>query len=305
MIDFRILILTNSNSDLTKLKFKDFKIINIISLEFIELCKKSFTREDEFLNKINDEYKNDAVERYALIHKEQTLKFGVKKLYSIHNFLILMFPSTLSIEYILDYQIVQSDIRYLSSYHIDRKNYDKDEFLTFDDSNIDNINKYIERYYETYLNVNYVKFSIQHYLNAFDSNYVHFSFVAFCISLESITNGTSELLYRIARNIAIICGKDIKTSNIVFKNIKKIYTLRSKIVHGSDFSDEIVFDYMTYLQSICSKTLIELISHNVNNIDDLNNKITELGFGDRNKISENWNEIKINEKIDNIIYKTL
>lgn len=248
MKDFTIFILGNSISDLSKLQFREFKIINIQSEEFRSFCKSTFTREEEFLERIIDDFQYDHVQRYAIIKKTKE-KFGPRKIDDIYNFLLILFPSTLTVEYILDYNFDSGNLRYSSSFHNDQKEIgNREEQLEFDEDEIENINKFIEAYAEIYQSLNYLKSSIIHYINAFDSNRSHLCFIAFCICLESITNGNSEINYRIARNVAVICGKDEESSKIIFKNIKKIYDLRSKIVHGSDFSDEIVgFQYSIWV----------------------------------------------------------
>lgn len=304
MRDFSVFIITNSNSDLTKIKFPEFDIVNIRSAIFKKFCEKTFTRTEEFLPKIDEEYQYDKIERFAIIKKENK-KFGERKIHKVFNFLLILFPSTLSVEYMLDYQTINDNLRFSSIFHNERNISSRGTFLSFEDDKVDEINIFIEKYFENYLEIKYLKSSIQNYLNAFDSNYFHFAFIAFCICLESITVGKAELNYRIARNIAVICGKDRETSKLIFKNIKKIYNLRSEIVHGTEFSDDKVSDYLYYLELICSKLITELLKHNINNIDSLNEKITTLGFGERNIISENWNNTNFNNIIEDKIYVEL
>lgn len=305
MNDFKVLIVSNSNSDLTLLKFKEFEILNVQSEEFLSFCENSFTREEEFLDKIEEDFKYDRIERYAIV-KKSIEKFGARKIDNIFSFLLILFPSVLTVEYILNYNIVAEKLRYSDSFYNDQKSHSiSEKFLTFENNDVKDINNFIELHFSTFQNINYLKSSIQHYLNAFDSNYSHFSFIAFCICLESITDGNAELVYRIARNVAVICGKDEVSSMIIFKNIKKAYALRSKIVHGSDFSDETVSDYLYYLELICSKLIVELLKHNITKIENLNEKITSLGFGQKEKISIGWQETTFNKKIENKIYSVI
>lgn len=303
MQDYTIFILTNSISDLTKLEFDQFKIIKFNSLEFQDLLKTSFT-DKTLIDEIFANQKDDKIERFALIHKKNE-PFGRKKIYDIYHFILILFPSTIRIEYMIDFQIINLDIRFKNSFKTDAISFGGEQMLSFQETEIDAINDYIRNYYKDYLSINYIRFAIQNYNNAFDSNYFHFSFIAFCISLESITNGNSELTYRLARNVAIICGKDEETSNLIFENIKKLYALRSKIVHGSDFDDDLVSDYLYYLECIVSKTIAELLIHKIGNLNTLNKGITKLGFGNRKELSTNWKEYKINSKVEKIIYSEL
>jgi hypothetical protein len=305
MVDFTVLILSNSSSDLTKLKFKEFNIVNVQSEEFLSFCDETSTRRDEFMKMINDDYKIFQDNKYVIINKNRE-KFGAKKVYDVYNFILTLFPSSLTVEYILDYNFAGDCLRFQSSYHFnDNLHSVRDSYLLFNEDDVTEINSFIDEHFGNHLNISYLKSSIQNYLNAFDSNYSHFSFIAFCICLESITDGTAELIYRIARNVAVICGSNEENSLIIFHNIKKIYALRSKIVHGSDFSDDTVNDYLYYLELICSKLIVELLKHNISNIKLLNEKITTLGFGEKEKISSNKIGVNFNHKIESEIYNSI
>ena len=102
-----------------------------------------------------------------------------------------------------------------------------------------------------------------------------------------------------------IAGENESKSEILFKNIKLIYDLRSKIIHGTEFDDDLVSEYLKYLQNIVSKIIIELLIHGIENIETLNYKITKIGFGDRNKISNNWKEFAFNQNLEKIIQTEL
>ena len=81
--------------------------------------------------------------------------------------------------------------------------------------------------------------------------------------------------------------------------------MRSKIIHGTEFDDDLVSEYLKYLQNIVSKIIIELLIHGIENIETLNYKITKIGFGDRNKISNNWKEFAFNQNLEKIIQTEL
>tara|TARA_R110001583_G_C5624317_1_gene406499 strand:+ start:61 stop:975 length:915 start_codon:yes stop_codon:yes gene_type:complete len=304
MKKFSILILTNSSSDLTLLKFKEFEIVNVKSEFFITFCKETNTN-ISFEDIIEIDYYKKP--RYAIINKNLKKEFELYKIHDLFNFLLLLFPSTLHNEIILDYKLDNRKLSFFDVFKFGQISYpqDENEFLSFDKSDVNQINLFTENYFDKLQNINYIKFSIQNYINAFASNYTHLSLIAFCISLESITNGNSELLYRICRNVSVLCGKDDESGHIIFDNIKKIYGLRSKIVHGMEFQDDKVDKYLLYLQSISSKVIVELLIHDIKTVEILNKKITGIGFGDRHKISNNWNNIILNTKLENFIYKTI
>ncbi|MCY2687581.1 HEPN domain-containing protein [Salinimicrobium sp. TH3] len=283
------------------MKFPEFDIVNIGSEDFRVFQEK--TGLQDFIDTEHPDFIKK--ERFAIINKDHTKKFGSKKIYDLYNFLLLMFPSNLAVEYILDFNIKEEKTIFKTSTSFEPRDEQDENFLIFNELKTEEINKFIINYYTSYLDIGYLKSSIQNFVSSFDNPYYHFSYISFCISLESVVNGNSELLYRIRRNLAIICGKDEKTSQTIYRNLNKIYSLRSKIVHGSPFSDDKVYEYINYLQSIVSKMIIELIIHKIPKLDDLNYKLTSLGFGDRNKISENWTETQINDNIESVIYEEL
>ncbi len=302
MRNYTVLIVTNSDSDLTTLKFDGYRILNVLSEEFEEFCNKTGTAE-ELLLKFKTEYQYMKQERYAIMW-EDISQPATKKVDDVYSFLLLLFPSILSVEFVLSYQAEEKFTRYLDSYEADIK-YDRAEYLYFDEDDIEDINSFIAKYFGRHLERKILQFPIVYYINAFESNLFHFSYVAFCISLEGLIQGNQELMYRIRRTVAIICGFDEESSEIIFDNMSKLYDLRSKIVHGEKFDEELVSNYLYYLECLVSKTIIELLVHEVDDLKLLGKQITKLGFGDREKISEKWRKFTLNLKVEDTIYKRL
>jgi len=59
------------------------------------------------------------------------------------------------------------------------------------------------------------------------------SFVTLMISLETLLNKSAhELRYRISRNAAVLLGEDREDSKKIFTEIRKLYDIRSEIVHS-------------------------------------------------------------------------
>jgi hypothetical protein len=114
------------------------------------------------------------------------------------------------------------------------------------------------------------------------------------MSLENLIYGPQELSYRLKRTTAILCGNTESDSSTIFKNLTKVYNLRSKIVHGENYTPQDIYSKIEYLQNLVSRTLIELLIHNITKNTDLDNLITSLGFGQRNKLSSTWKLFKIN-----------
>lgn len=59
-------------------------------------------------------------------------------------------------------------------------------------------------------------------------------FLSLMISMEAMLNlGTSEISFQVSRNTAVLLGKDEKDAKRIYRDMKKLYDKRSKIVHGS------------------------------------------------------------------------
>ncbi|MCI3935664.1 HEPN domain-containing protein [Chryseobacterium aahli] len=304
MKELLILIIKNSNKDLSLLDFPEFKIVNIHDEDFVRFLEDTNTPSEDFINLVveNQKYSNEP--RFAIFQKDLSQILSIKKVYDVFNFLKVLFPSALEIEFTLSYHY-NPELKFLSSFKNDESFASENNYVDFDETKSNSINKFIAETYNRLTNIKYINTSKINYINAYESSHYHFSFIAFCITLESLIDGNTELLYKISRATALICGKDVDTCNIIFKNVKKIYSLRSKIVHGSEFDDDLVSKYLFYLECLCSKVLIELLIHNIENHQILNEKFTILGFGYRNEISSNWYNFEYNPKIENIIYETL
>ncbi len=129
--------------------------------------------------------------------------------------------------------------------------------------------------------------SQRYYSGSFRVNDLEMSFVSLCICLESIVPSSEQLSFRFRRNLAVLCGKDLNAGKSILEKAKKLYGYRSKLVHsGMKDEDYKSFNnYLDYAQIIASRMLIEMITHNVSTIKELDQKINELGIGEGNKIS--------------------
>jgi hypothetical protein len=107
--------------------------------------------------------------------------------------------------------------------------------------------------------------------------------------METIVEGKEQLSYRIRRNFALLNGSTVEECRLIEKNVQKIYELRSKLVHGetSKTYEELQPNF-NYLRSLISFAIIELI--NTGSIDriTLNQKINELGYGDKYKLCSTY-----------------
>lgn len=304
MRDNIILIIKNTKKQLDVFDFPEFKILNVHDQEFKKILQITDTPSEEFWDVIVEEQKYLDEPRFAIVQKDLTKPISIRKVYDVYNFLKVLFPSALEIEFILSYNF-NLNLRFNSAFQLDNSFAAVDSYADYDERKVAAINKFINQTFDRYTEINYINISKINYINAYESSHFHFSFIAFCITLESLINGNNELLYRISRATALLCGSDVEACNIIFGNVKKIYNLRSRIVHGSDFDENLVSKYLYYLECICSKVLTELMIHNIEDHKSINEKFTILGFGYRNEISENWYEFQYNPTIEKTIYNSL
>ena len=73
-----------------------------------------------------------------------------------------------------------------------------------------------------------------------------------------------------------------------------MYAIRSTIVHGDKYDIEKVEKYYPILQALVSRTIIELVLFNFKTIDELNNKLTETGFGNKYSMLDSYSDYVLN-----------
>lgn len=296
MKEQNLYIICGIKSDLKKIKFDKVQII--------EFENFPFTKDERYYNvkkDLDNEFLFDYSKRFIIYSEEENPINITTKAF---NFLRIIFPSSLIIEYFIDYKKIGDEFKIIDIYKTASINNDFD-LLEFENKNIKKINIFIKDYFPKFYKIKYVENAIKNYIGAFDAQHKHFKFLSLCICLECLITETTELLYRISRGASIIIGTNPDTSFIIFNNIKEIYKLRSKIVHGSNFDESKLENYINYLQCLVSKIVVELLIHNVEDSKCLNSQFTKLGFGDRKKISDNWFSFNYNSKIENEISKKI
>lgn len=298
-MNFEIPVLKNSAYDLSKFDFSSasIRILNIQSDEFkdyIRALNPGFEGGNfAFFNSIIKEIHYPIDSRYVVV-KSNYKEFSKEEIYNVHLLLLILFPSGLQVESIVHFIDEENFVQrsYISS--LETSYCAEENYLNFDDDFLDEANEFINLSFSRINFKNYVGLSIENYINSFNVSHLHFSYIALCMSLENLINGSQELSYRLKRTTAILCGKTSEHSNIIFKNLGKIYNLRSKIVHGENYTPQEIGTKIEYLQYLVSRVLIELLIHNITTNKELDNLTTSLGFGDRQKLSAEWKLFKIN-----------
>lgn len=169
----------------------------------------------------------------------------------------------------------------------------------------DSINQLIKRY-ATYEIKNFFRTALDIYLYSFDMHHFSMQFLNLIMCLESSVDGPQELSYRLRRGMAIICGIDDSSCQLIYSNITKVYLTRSKIVHGEQTFNVIIHKHIPYLIDLASKFLKELILHNIFDKKTLNKRLNSIGYGDNHKLSNNYSSLIIDKEIeDNIMTAVL
>lgn len=226
--------------------------------------------------------------------------------------LLVMFPSRLSIRHIHHPQIFDDCFFYfgtISTYdsfspiHHEKPTTD---FLKFDKKKKSIINKFLKLYKARVKKLKYVQKAIRFYFASYQLDDSELSFVSLCIALEGVVSDSEQLSYRFKRNLSILCGENIAFANKILSNSSKIYKLRSTIVHSGDYKMkyEDFAEYYMYTRYLVSCMIREMILHNISDNQLLNNKLTNLGLGDKKRISEGYRFLDINSQANSFINLT-
>lgn len=81
----------------------------------------------------------------------------------------------------------------------------------------------------------YLRMAFDNFLESYRLLSSSMSFLSLMVALEALLGrGSSELTYSLARNAAVLLGKDKDDSRRVFGSIKAFYGTRSRLVHGDE-----------------------------------------------------------------------
>lgn len=104
------------------------------------------------------------------------------------------------------------------------------------------------------------------------------AFITAMTGLESLFSIDQEIRYRLAHHTAVLLGKNQESSKDIFKDIKKLYDYRSKIVHGGKQLKISLEDLHRLRQYLCD-AIITLNNTGLKR-DEYNSMLDRLGFGD-------------------------
>jgi len=303
MKKFEIPILRYTKFDLSLFDFSDddIKILDIQSDEFKEYIRNlnpGFeSGNNSFFNLIREEIHSDRDKKFAIVKNNPLESFDIQSIYKVYDILLILFPSALQLQYSIHFQEEDGFVQRTIMTTLTDKYQDEDKYLDIDNlslTKIRNLNKLIKIIYPRLKFDKYIGLCYDNYYNSYTASHLHFSFITLCMSLENLVDGPQELSYRLKRITTILTGDNIENCKVIFKNLTKIYTLRSKIVHGDTFSTADIYKRIDYLRGIVSRVIVELLLHNIEKNSELGEIITAIGYGDRSKVSKNWEFYPLN-----------
>jgi len=125
----------------------------------------------------------------------------------------------------------------------------------------------------------YVRFALSNYEKSYFTNHVEFDFLALMIALEAIFNDArSELTLRVSRGCAVLLTDSESEASKVFKQVKKFYEKRSRLVHTGDVSTITQSDVHN-LRFIVRNALIKVIELSLPK-QELSAKLIMKGFNE-------------------------
>ncbi len=313
LLKLPIIIESEGSFDISQLDFSSLgiKVLKMMSPEFMEFItqnsfehegKKAFSYNFRSFQSLNEELHNttsfvsiplDAItkqEDYAELNYQLQLPYHILQILS---------PSKIQIKEQVHFDV--SDMNELNSSSATVYNFKSTFSYPNKNINIPNIegaNKLIEKY-SRLKDTTPFKVASESYLTCFEINFYHMQFLSLIMTMESIVQGSQELSYRLKRGIAIICGRDKDSSKRIFDNLSKVYKLRSKIAHGDKYDLETIHGYIPFLINLASLYLFELLNHEIQDKKSLNDKLTEIGFGQGQLLSNNYERIVVDEELFN------
>lgn len=214
----------------------------------------------------------------------------------------IIHPSELYLQSILNAQYFEGEGIYFSGwstynhYHWHKYKVPTDHYFTYPKEPMQETNNFLAFYKENYKKRDYILNAIRYYLDSFNVNSVEMSFICLCICLETIVPGNEQLSYRFRRNLAVLCSESSEKGKKIYKNATLLYNYRSKLVHsGMNSKDFDKFElFFEYAQILASRMIVEMLLHDIPKIQDLDKKLTELGFGQGSEISEGYKSFQGN-----------
>ncbi len=208
----------------------------------------------------------------------------------------LYIQNTFSLQYFEGKGIYFIGCSTFNSYRWNKYKKPENHYFHYPEKHLEETNRFLSFYKENYEKRDYIRNAIRYYSDSFRVNSPEMAFLCLCICLETIVPGREQLSFRFRRNLAVLCAESPEKGKRILGKAKQLYEYRSKLVHsGMTSKDFKKFDlFFEYAQILASRMIIEMLSHFLPKIEDLDKRITELGFGQGKDISVDYNGFKGN-----------
>lgn len=229
----------------------------------------------------------------------------------VHTAILIMFPSDFQLTAVIHYH-KERNAKYaeqgmttwgfVSRWHLKGDHAFDSLLLQIDKTEIANVNAFLKKTFYFISNSRDFDIAINSYIEGFSQRSAKMAYLNYCIALESLVNTREgEITYKICRTGAVINSDNKEDGELIYFNMKQFYVLRSTIVHGSKVNFQA--EYFFGLQSLVSRTLVELISLEVPNRKALSKFVTENGYGDKAKLKMRYSKETFNKPIINLTLK--
>lgn len=112
----------------------------------------------------------------------------------------------------------------------------------------------------------------------------YLGFISLMMAMEAIFNdGKNELRNKVSRGGAVLLGKNINSSRRIFSDLKKLYDIRSSLVHTGDIS-KIGNEELLLLRSYVRQSLLRVMELNLSK-QSLSIQLSENGFGSYKRLA--------------------
>jgi hypothetical protein len=245
---------------------------------------------------------------FAFLPIDITKPVDERTFHSIEEMLLIMFPSDFKLTHVVDFD-QGDDGKFMGggwrSYEgatlgwygpeNARRN---DYFLKFSMNN--DLNTFFKVGFERIPKLDYLVRASRSYISSFSQQVAEMRYLNLCIALESLTDAQTEVTHRICRTCAVLNAATVEDGDTIYHNANQFYKLRSLIVHGG-VAKKGVAPYLFNLQALVSRTLIEVISLNIEDFQELTYKIVQSGFGDKAKFREEYIHANPDEGISKLV----
>ncbi len=255
-------------------------------------------------------YEGDKTWSYAIIPIDAAKEFELDNWNHFYQLVLSIYPSDFSLIKVITFGFVTDKYVFKSVYvnrFIESGGENFNNFMFIAPMEYRFVREYLKKNFQSSLNVKYIKYILSLYTGALRDENPMSQYLSLVICLEVPIEGKEQLTYKLKRNTALLCGKNVKSCKVIYMNVDQLYKLRSSIVHGDIKPSYKHFkEYNDYLKSLVASLIRELVTHNIQTIAELNNIITSLGYGQNSLISSNYKFTKY-PFLDNILlrYKTI